>query len=425
MTDTRPSQNEKRDYYPALRGFFGDWIYYSCLVSVKEVTKRISFANEIHKSKKLSEWIQRQLQKGRSKEISDYLRREGQRFFNSLVVAIYGGDPAWHGFYNFKPTARDIDLADVPEEVEDSVGFLSFTGEEHMFAVDGQHRLAGMKEAINADPTLGKDKVSLLIVGHQTNKTGLERSRRLFTTLNKTAKPVGKGDIIALDENDVMAIVTRLLVENDPWFSDERIRFSQADNLPVGAPELTTIGNLYDLLTILFTKCMEGEKLSELRFIRPDDVALETYRKFAQEFFRKMARHFRPLRKYFMGDLDSAKTLVSKYRTAAGGHVLFRPIGLRIFVEATGALVQEGKSVEEALDLMSKLPVRLSRDPYRNVIWLPGGKMNPGARVLCRRLLLHMLKYESNPSDLRERYARILGVRKSQVQLPAPIVDRR
>lgn len=34
-----------------------------------------------------------------------------------------------------------------------------------------------------------------------------ERTHRLFTTLNKSAKPVAKADIIALDEDDTMAII--------------------------------------------------------------------------------------------------------------------------------------------------------------------------------------------------------------------------
>jgi DNA sulfur modification protein DndB len=150
----------------------------------------------------MSEWIQRKLKEGRSKEIAEYLIREPQRFFNSLVVSIYGGNPSWHSFSNFKPLADDIDLAEIPTDVEASVGFLSFTGQEKMFAIDGQHRLAGMKEAVVSQPALGADEVSLVLVAHQTSKSGLERTRRLFTTLNKTARPVGKGEIIALDEND-------------------------------------------------------------------------------------------------------------------------------------------------------------------------------------------------------------------------------
>jgi len=389
---------------------------------MQEVTQRLSFADEIHKSKKLSDWIQRQLKKGRSKEISDYLHREKQRFFNSLVVAIYGGDPAWHGFSNFRPQTKDIQLADVPSEVENSVGFLSFAGEEHIFAIDGQHRLAGMKEAIKKTPELGKDEVSLLLVAHATTNLGQERTRRLFTTLNKTAKPVGKGDIIALDENDVMAIATRYLVENDPWFSQERIKFSQTDNLPVNATEFTTIGNLYDVLTTLFTKCgPNAPSLAELRFVRPNDKILGEYMRLAKRYFRGLAAHFPPLYKYFHVSPDRASRLISRYRTAAGGHVLFRPVGLRIFVEITGILVQSGKTLDAALKLMEQLPVNLSQEPYVGVIWQTTGKMTPAGRTLCRRLLLYVLGQEKNVTDLQVKYAKVLGIATDQAKLPKVI----
>ena len=95
-----------RRYYPALRGIFGDWVYYCCLMSMKDVVARLSYAEDIRKSKGLSDMIQRHLKQGRGREIAAYLIREEQRFFNSLVVAIYGGDPAWHAFSDFRPGLR-------------------------------------------------------------------------------------------------------------------------------------------------------------------------------------------------------------------------------------------------------------------------------------------------------------------------------
>lgn len=72
-----------------------------------------------------------------------------------------------------------------------------------MFTLDGQHRLAGIQQAIEKgleqDPF---DEVSVIFLAHEDTRPGLERTRRLFTTLNKTAKPVSKGDIIALDEDE-------------------------------------------------------------------------------------------------------------------------------------------------------------------------------------------------------------------------------
>src|SRR5689334_15523721 len=118
-------RDHKRHYLPALRGVFGDWVYYSCLMPLSEVGSRVKFAGQIiRKSERLSEWIQREIKGGRAHEIARYLVREEQRFFNSLVVAIHGGDPAWHAFGNFRPQSDDINLREVPEDVEASVGFL-------------------------------------------------------------------------------------------------------------------------------------------------------------------------------------------------------------------------------------------------------------------------------------------------------------
>lgn len=420
MTSTK---QEGRRYYPALRGVFGDWVYYSCLMSIRDVTRRLHFADEIHKSKNLSDMIQRAVKAGRSKDISAYLLREPERFFNSLVVAIHGGEPSWHGFANFRRVASDLDLRDVSEDAEDGVGFLSFSGEEQMFAVDGQHRLAGMKEAIKTSTDLADDQVSLLIVAHQETKAGKQKTRRLFTTLNKTAVPVGKGEIIALDENDVMAIATRYLVEEDKRFADPRIKFTQADNLPVTATELTTIGNLYDVLTSLFTRCIPKARLSSLRYIRPPDNELEGFIKLAQNFFSNLAHEFPPLNSYFSATSEDAARIVAKERTVRGGHVLFRPVGLRIFTEIAGDIVKkEGLKLQAALRMVSNLPVELSELPYADVIWLRNGRMSVGARVLCRRLLLYMLNREPKPAQLKERYAQHLGIDEARVRMPRRVV---
>lgn len=411
----------KRNYYPAVRGIFGDWVYFSCLMSMREVTERLSFASDIHKSQKLSEWIQRQLKGPRSKQIADYLLREKQRFFNSMVVAIYEGDPAWHGFSHLKPASKDLDLEDVPDDVEASVGLLSFVGDEKIFAIDGQHRLAGMKVAIKENAKLGDDDVSLVLVPHKSTHAGMQRTRRLFTTLNKTAVPVGKGEIIALDENDVMAIVTRHLVENSSHFDETRIRFSQGESLPKEADELTTIGNLYDILKVLFSRLGFAAKPAELRFFRPSDEDLKKYVSLAEEFFDGLAEAFPPLGAYLVASAASAPAVVKKHRRGNGGHILFRPVGLRLMAEVVVEIVKTGKTLKKALATVKKLPVELSKAPYKGVIWLPNGRMNPSGRAVCRRLLLHMLGLEKKPADLLTRYATMLGRDPATVTLPSPI----
>jgi len=412
----------KRQYLPALRGIFGDWVYYSCIMPMSEVVNRVSFAKDIHDSQKLSDMIQRELKEGRSQEIAAYLQKEEQRFFNSLVVALYGGNPSWHGFENFRPLQEDIDLKDVPSDVENSIGFLSFSGEEEIFALDGQHRLAGMIKAIKANKQLGEDEVPIILVAHQKSQEGKRRTRKLFTTLNKTANPVGKGEIIALDESDVMAIVTRHLIENHEFFRENRIRFVQQSNLPPkNTTELTTIGNLYDVLTIVFSKIKEEKDLNTLKFFRPNDQELEDYINFADLFFRRLAGNFSPLAEYF--STENGSEVIKKYRHQDGGHLLFRPVGLLIISEVISVLVKQNFSLEESINQVKRLPTNLSAEPFADVLWLTRPqKINVSKRVLCRRLLLYMLGQEKRVKELHEKYAKQLNLEVQDCELPTPLM---
>lgn len=65
---------------PALRGIMGDWVYYSSLMDLAEISSRVRFAEEVHKNKALSDMIQRRLKTSRGKEISRYLETQPERF---------------------------------------------------------------------------------------------------------------------------------------------------------------------------------------------------------------------------------------------------------------------------------------------------------------------------------------------------------
>ncbi len=397
---------------PALRGIMGDWVFYSCLMNMREINDRVRYAEEVHSNKQLSDMIQRQLKLGRSEQIAQYLITQKERFFNSLVIATYGGEPSWHALSDVRNKTNDADLKELSEETIESIGFLTLRGDESLFALDGQHRLAGIKKVIKGgieqDPY---DDLSVIFVAHRTTKKGLERTRRLFTTLNKTAKPVSKGNIVALDEDDAMAICVRLLIEKTKLFAGTRIAFVASNNMPVtNTTSLTTIVSLYDILTILFTK-MDFEQRrtkAELQRARPNDKDLDGYFDYAKKYFLLLRKHFGELDEFF--DADDTIDVVLKHRGSHGGSALFRPIGLDIFAQIIAKLNND-HSLAQAIKLASKLPRNLSEPPYAGLMWNTGTSTIVNAhRVTLREVLLYMLG-DSKYSDekLLARYRKDTG----------------
>lgn len=403
----------------------GDRVYYSCLMNFNELASRVHYASKVHENSAYSDMIQRALVKKRAVEIAKYLESQPERFFNSLVVATYGGDPNWHSLSNVKNKYSSESLNNLTEEIVESVGFLTLDGTEKLFAVDGQHRLAGIKNFLNSH---SKDKiydeVSVIFVAHEDSNDGLIRTRRLFTTLNKTARPVSKGGIIALDEDDVMAICVRRIVEKSIYFQGNRIAFVARNNLPVSnVTSLTTIGNLYDILCILFT--IANSKLKDqkhsLQQIRPPENTLTEYYELALTFLREMKENFKELEDFFTS--EDTTHVVKKYRGVHGGSALFRPVGLEIFTRIVAQLTQQ-KHMEltEAVKLSANLPTDLNDSPYVGLLWNSSTKTVINAhKVTLREILLHMIgASKKSENELISRYRIESG--DTSAKLPNPVV---
>ena len=410
---------------PALRGFMGDWVYYSCLLELNELSSRVQYAAEVHSNKGLSDMIQRQLVRGRSGDIANYLRTQPQRFFGSLVVATYGGRPNWYALEDIRNKANSDELKGLKQETVSSIGFLTLRGDETLFAIDGQHRLAGIKRFIAGETEQDPyDEVSVIFVAHRKTAEGLQRTRRLFTTLNKTARPVSKGDIIALDEDDVMAICVRRLIEGTDLFGKDRIAFVASNNIPVqNRTSLTTIGNLYDVLTTLFTssRFVLRKNKANLQRVRPADNLLDEYFDYAKEYFVHLRNNISELDDFFSA--KTTRAVVQKHRGRHGGKVMFRPIGLDMFTRIICRLTKDlalGDAVKEA----AKLPRDLGEAPYPGLMWdssnqaILNGHMVTLREILCYLLGKNGPKYPAE--TLLARYRREIG--DDSVTLPGKLV---
>jgi DNA sulfur modification protein DndB len=293
------------------------------------------------------------------------------------------------------------------------MGVLRLTGTERIFAIDGQHRIEGIKQAIGDERQLENEQLAVIFVAHHTDASGKQRTRRLFSTLNRYAKPVSKGEIVALDEDDAFAIVTRRLVEEYPALMGDRVAYSRTTPIPPGnASAITTILGLYDLVVTLEVSLRENRKqrLRELTALRPPrDVIDAVYRK-QVELWEALVRYVRPIAQCVRA--DAREGVARRYRTNEGGHLLFRPAGQKVFGQAVRVLMDRNLSIQDAVAQLSRAPMMLQDQFWHGVLWDPNAqRMVTRNAKLGQNLLLFATRHASEPRDydLREEYRRATG----------------
>jgi DNA sulfur modification protein DndB len=409
---------------PALRGRMGDWTYYTTLLKMRDIAARVSVAQEIHESPTLNELIQRVLQEGHSNNIQRYLLTHPQRFFNSLVLGIYGGMPKW-----FELDIRENHLLnpdELPSYVERSMGLLVLDGTESLFAIDGQHRVVGIKKAVAADETIGDDEVAAIFVAHKNDAAGMERTRRLFTTLNRYAKAVGFGELVALDEDDVVAIVTRRLIEQHPLFKGKIYSSTQKNVPPTDRTNLTSVSALYEVIDIIL-QIGRPKQWSNFKKIRPDDDSLDQFYVSAVDYWSEMLDAFPELRE--LRDSHPNDRVAAKYRNENGGHLLFRPVGLVMVARVVRHLMnKESLDLKSAVSRVSHANLWLSDTPWVGLLWDATNMtmMVTGERqTAAMKLLYHAcggdlskLSQRNSVEKLTKQLAGLLNRNVSEVEIP-------
>lgn len=411
------AESSRRLVVPALQARMGDWIYYVAFLRMRDVAERISMAEEIHQTKSLNDWIQRRL-RNRAPEIKDYLLSHQQRFFNALVVGVYGGAPQW---YELDIRGNELlDVEDLPDYIEGVHGLLVLEGDTKLFAIDGQHRVAGIRAAIEASEEIGEEDISTIFVAHSNDTQGLIRTRRLFSTLNRNAKAVSQGDIVALDEDDVVAIVTRQVYGELPLLRD-KVLLAQSKNMPVSdVQNLTTIVTLYEVLDILLPSTRRGWK--DFKKVRPKDEIIEQYYDRAVDILQALTTHFEPLQE--LQNSAPSDQVASKYRSRAGGHLLFRPVGFLMVARVVRRLQDSNMALREAVGRVSAAPMFLTQDPWLGLLW--DGELMltaPENKKVAEHLLFNAVggdlsEYKISASKLKKDYARLL--KRSEVGLSLP-----
>lgn len=417
-----------KTFVPAFKAHVGEWEYYLCLMSYAQVAREINFAYELGVNKDLGSMIQRGIGV-RTEQITDYLLSNNRRFLGALVVAAWGGHPEY-----LPLQMADNDQQGVLAGVDREFGVLTFDGTHQFFALDGQHRLRAIKDALKKQPELGTEDIGVIVVPHFDTFEGRQLTRRLFTNINRNAVKTSRQEDIALDEDDGFAITTRRLLDDHPFIGiDEVVQvFSKRGDegelklatrqVPVSQSAWTTIGVLYDLAKDLGYD-LDGSmhRLSERA---TDDVLDKSYQVIADRLTHLLEA---------CGDLTarynsavSGKELRAPKGDENDGHAFMRPVVQVAVVRAVRHVVQQDLLTwDEAMAKLRSLDWRISSAPFIAVWQLTPesraqGKMITGkdnTDLLFDLLLVHLAPTSKAQVDRAIRSYRQL--RGSRYPVPA------
>lgn len=383
--------------FPAIQGTVGTWRYYSTKMTAKELAAQVKFASEVWDSKALDHWIQRALNDSRAKkDISAYLARHDDRFFNSIVVAAIEGNP----------TFFSVQIADDPrfeliadERMNNSFGVLRFDGTQKYYALDGQHRLKAIKALIDneteftAPKGFEDEEFSVIIVVQKSDESRddfMKKYRRLFSHLNRHAKPMDKATTIIMEEDDAFAICTRRLIQEHPFFSwidgeSTRVRCQSGENMSVSEPYFTTIITLYEMtIDLLSTPGRQnggewGDRGKAYKAIRPTDEILDSLYEELVMYWDALLHEFPE----FHTETRLMRTTLAEDHEVDGelstNHLLFRPIGQDLLAKLVRSRLNANlpdpedftlDDLKAAVSGLSKAEWRLFCAPWRNLFFV-------------------------------------------------------
>lgn len=405
---------------PAIRGILGDIVYYTSSFTFKQIAERVKKINqELHTSTSLKDQLQRSLTKN-YESITDYILSQKEHFFNALVLAVYDGDPVWN----------EIEVGFKGEDYY-NMGFLRLNGEEKIFPVDGQHRVEGIKDAIKKNPELEDETIAVILIGHHKDKEGMEKTRRIFSTLNRYAKPVSTGDIIALDEDDTVAIVTRNMLESFPLFMNENISDEKKTKAIVekDTKSFTSLIKLYETNKVVYkyytsfrdnTKRIHSStEIDKFLKFRPKQEDIDDFEKYLTEFWELFINSFEGMKEYVA---STEKDAAAKYRNRENGGLLyFRPVALPQLVTAILETCFRSKvTLLDSMSAYSQLEMCISKAPWVKVLWDAESRtMIMKNKTLVRPLLMFMYDRSvlnaKELESLRIRYAKVLEIEPTEI----------
>jgi DNA sulfur modification protein DndB len=318
--------------FPAMRGIIGKKEYYATMMALSEIPHLFKFNDWQQFTPELR--AQRVLVKSRIPEIVKYIVDNEDSYLFSSITAAY--DTA----VKFNPVEDNADIGYLQMDLEDAKFLIN----------DGQHRCAAITAALNENPGIGKEKISVLLFPLES----LERSQQMFTDLNRFVQKTSKSLNILYDHRDALSGFTMEVTERVPVFRG--MVDKEKLTIPIRSEKLFTLSTLYDA----------NEELIGTKLEKPDTPEYKEKLERAVSYWNAVTRVIPDWQKVKDGTIKATMLRQEKINTHG------------VMLRALGGL---GKAVLEAYpdSWEKKLEVLTELDWRKSV----GNKVNPEWENVC------------------------------------------
>lgn len=362
--------------FPAIKLQMGSWEYYSVRMTLGQVKDNLVLATSFEEPTVLDDFLQRKHQEGRSfGAMTTFLQQRDDRFYASLVVAPIGSSPIWTTMDPPEEFRKKHKL-DTGDEV---LGYVELDKDTKYYVLDGQHRVGSINHVIEHDilgPDFKDEEINVLLVcnpDEDENEVKI-KYRRLFTSLNRYAKPTDATTNIIMDEDDSIAILTRRLVENHPVFatpSGLKVKENknvniETKNLIAGVPYFTSLETLYKMNMELL-KTPEFPNLNPVNktelITRPSDEELDIWYEELSAIWDAISKTF----KHIHGDRTKMRSHNSKDNEEVDIGYMWPLVQENLWAPVIRQLLTKGineKTREESIEPLGKISWDLREAPW-------------------------------------------------------------
>jgi DNA sulfur modification protein DndB len=212
-------------HVPAMRGRIGSRTYYACLMPMSAIPNLFKFTDWAGFTPEDRE--QRVLNEKRVPELRDYINENDEDYIFSSITASYKSAPV----FDPAPNGNGMDGA---------IGVLKLKLGDELIINDGQHRCAGIAEALKDNPNIGDHTISVLLFPWESK----ERVQQMFSDLNRFVQKTSKSLDILYDKRDKISAATLASLDQVPVFRD--LTDKDSVSLKSKSTKLFTLAALYD-----------------------------------------------------------------------------------------------------------------------------------------------------------------------------------